>query len=708
MMAGRRAFWRLAVLLLALAAARGQETYRICVVEKFNSTKKASTYCTVLDEKGSQASCVLGQSRLDCFRKITKNKADFAVFPAEDILAASHYGSDEVAVTNNIRVFSKQPFQMQVAAVVRKAANITYMSDLRGQKFCHPGYGYSTDDWTQLFEQEVVPQRCEQALTVAENRLKSSSEFFKSACKAGPWAPDQAVDRRLKERYHNLCALCDDPDACATTDKYWERRGPLFCLTDGVGDVAWARLDDIDLHFGISSHVEPVTAAKDFSLLCPDGRQEPLDTPQHCTWMSRPWPAVVARKKVTQSIQKLISSLQDAKPHSWQWALLHLVESFNQDIVPLDKIMPLEDYLHQAPGFLKAYSLPACRPPRTVRVCTRSNVEAAKCRMLAQAAQALGVWPDLACVPGVSAEECALSVQEGNADVTVTLPQWQHVARRKYKLKPLLFEFSPDTSALYEVAAVVKAGKGIRNIQDLKGKKACFPSYDGVGWNTMVSLLKNNGLLTKSCPFSAALGEFFSEACVPGLNATSNMNSLCPSEINNTFAGEAGAFKCLASGKGDVAFISMNTVKKYTDGNSKEAWAKDLKSAEFRPLCTNGSSPACFLSWATPGQVMVYSNISSTRHEEIYLTFLTLQDYFGKKMKTPGMFQLFSAFDNYSNVLFQDRTERLDTLAGLQREKPLRHNYERMLEALAPCSGALPSSLPAALVAALAATRLFR
>lgn len=35
-------------------------------------------------------------------------------------------------------------------------------------------------------------------------------------------------------------------------DKYWGRMGPLYCLTSGDGQVAWARLDDVESHFGVS------------------------------------------------------------------------------------------------------------------------------------------------------------------------------------------------------------------------------------------------------------------------------------------------------------------------------------------------------------------------------------------------------------------------------------------------------------------------
>ncbi|CAG2066899.1 unnamed protein product, partial [Timema podura] len=87
---------------------------------------------------------------MDCFRKIYKGQADFGVFQPEDLLAAASYDSGSVAVINNIRTFPKQLFETELAAVVRKSANITFLNQLRGQKFCHPGYGYNTFEWTPI------------------------------------------------------------------------------------------------------------------------------------------------------------------------------------------------------------------------------------------------------------------------------------------------------------------------------------------------------------------------------------------------------------------------------------------------------------------------------------------------------------------------------------------------------------------------------
>jgi hypothetical protein len=89
--------------------------------------------------------------------------------------------------------------------------------------------------------------------------------------------------------------LCDNPSRCEGSDKYWGRRGSLFCLTDGAGDVSWARLDDVRLHFGLvpgGSESSP----EGYSFLCPDGTTRPVNGTNPCIWVVKPWPVVATKR----------------------------------------------------------------------------------------------------------------------------------------------------------------------------------------------------------------------------------------------------------------------------------------------------------------------------------------------------------------------------------------------------------------------------
>lgn len=122
----------------------------------------------------------------------------------------------------------------------------------------------------QYFESTLVPRQCEDELSLVESRIRASADYFGASCKAGPWVPDPSQDRLLsifdlfilflqtylsiaftERRYPSLCELCYNPLTCAKGDKHWGRRGPLYCLTSGYGEVAWVRLDDVKSHFGV-------------------------------------------------------------------------------------------------------------------------------------------------------------------------------------------------------------------------------------------------------------------------------------------------------------------------------------------------------------------------------------------------------------------------------------------------------------------------
>lgn len=56
----------------------------------------------------------------------------------------------------------------------------------------------------QYFETRVVTPVCDAELTAVENDLKSTSQFFKAACKAGPWVPDHKLHTKLS-MLHTVC-----------------------------------------------------------------------------------------------------------------------------------------------------------------------------------------------------------------------------------------------------------------------------------------------------------------------------------------------------------------------------------------------------------------------------------------------------------------------------------------------------------------------
>ena len=45
----------------------------------------------------------------------------------------------------------------------------------------------------------------------------------------------------------------------------------------------------------------------------------------------------------------------------------------------------------------------------------------------------------------------------------------------------MLYEYAKNLASVHQVGAIVRKDSELKHISDLKGKKACFPLYEGVG-----------------------------------------------------------------------------------------------------------------------------------------------------------------------------------------------------------------------------------
>ncbi|XP_074025807.1 transferrin 3 [Leptinotarsa decemlineata] len=633
------------------------DKYRLCVVDGKGHFKRSQRYCPQLDMAvDSKVDCIVAPDRSDCLRKILKGKADFSVFAPEDLITASSEGV-QLLVTNELRYINEE-HEYEVVAVIDNNSEIKSRHDLGGKKFCHPGYGYETD-WTRIlsnfFEASVVTPSCDPHLTLSENRIKATAEFFQSACKAGPWVNDPVLDNQLKEKYPQLCELCGSPGRCTTHDKYWGRRGSLLCLTDGAGDISWARLDDVKSHFGLVAGSAEATPER-YSFLCPDDSIIPVNSSKPCVWVVKPWPVVAAKREKADEIQKLVSSLSHKDQNTWKFSLLNLIETSYTNFFKLPTLEPIESYLDRATGYLSANSFSGCHPPRTIRICTTSIIENAKCSWMRESAGVYGVEPDLECIKADNTTHCMMAINMNAADVVMVPPDMVHEAVEKYNLKTLFYETVLE-SEKYLTVAVTRQGANINSFEDFRGKKACFPVYDGVAWNTVKNTLFSKKLI-KYCPLDQEMASFFGPSCTPGLpeKEGGNLKKLCQQE---DFNGEFGALHCLSSEAGDVAFVSKNSIRKFTSDESEGNPGNRLSMDDFQILC-EGNSKNCHLSWASAAQAMIRSNSSDLWMKDSLDVFLQLDGLFGKNFKfLTNPFTMFGQYDGKSNLLFQDSTQRL-------------------------------------------------
>lgn len=278
--------------------------------------------------------------------------------------------------------------------------------------------------------------------------------------------------------------------------------------------------------------------------------------------------------------------MNNVSPHTWQEALRSLLETYFVMFHSLDPVESIEGYLDRSKGFLSANSFTGCHPPRTIRVCTKSIIETAKCDWLGESAMVHGIEPDINCIKADNSTHCMQALNDNVADVVLVDPDLVHSAIkfvfhphattytlitnircRDYKLKPLFYETVNDIDK-YATVALVRTSSTITDFKDLMGRSACFPIYDGVAWNSVAYALNKTQSLTK-CPLNSGLANFFGPSCTPGLpkGMPKHMNSACGNQA--MYKGEAGAIRCLIHERGDVAFVAESSLYSFLHGRYK-------------------------------------------------------------------------------------------------------------------------------------------
>ncbi|KAK9721705.1 Transferrin [Popillia japonica] len=672
--------FKISFLILGLFINTASSKYRICVVDGKGGYQQSDNYCPELQSTESKVECVKGFDRFDCLRQLRKGTADFSVFFPEDLIAAMNTEND-ILITNELRMSLSDPYKEQLVAVVSDASGITTTVDMQDKKLCHSGYennGFVSEVVVNFLETLVVrPQSCEVNKTIPENRILSSSKYFKSACKPGPWINDQETDNILKRTYKKLCDACSNPLVCSKNDIYYGSAGSLLCLKDGSGDISWTTYRQVRLQFELDSK-NGSNDWNNYKFLCRDNTVRPLNSRNPCAWVAQPWAVVAASRKYAGEIQEIVSNITDAQ--GWNEALFNLlrVVGYHVEIYTLDSIEAVDSYLSQIPGYLNANSFTGCHPPRTVKICTTSIASQYKCGWMREAAAVHGLEPDIDCLKADNTTHCMEAIQNQVADVVIVHPDYVNIGKHQYNLKTLFYE-AVDKRGKYLTVAVVNSDSKIKKFKDLEGKRACFPMYGGVSWNTVISELNKRHLISK-CPYEEALANFFGDSCVPDIpqNYSSKLGKLCQA---NTFRGDEGALNCLMNGIADVAFVSANNLKTYALNTGK---------FNYRILC---EQEPCHLSWSPASHAMVSKNTTTWRDTDILDVFLEIDNLFGTKFKeATRMFTMYGEFDGKHNVLFNDNTIRLQKTPKLRNFDDMPREYEELLGQIKPCQESVYSN----------------
>lgn len=113
--------------------------------------------------------------------------------------------------------------------------------------------------------------------------------------------------------------------------------------------------------------------------------------------------------------------------------------------------------------------------------CTTSIEENNKCQVLRAGGITTGVQPIIECKsPSNGVIQCLDDISKDKADIMGIDSNYGYIARNNFNLTAAMYDETDDQ--LYSrVVILIKAQSRISGFNDLKGKKACFPEFGGIG-----------------------------------------------------------------------------------------------------------------------------------------------------------------------------------------------------------------------------------
>ncbi|XP_071808080.1 melanotransferrin-like [Asterias amurensis] len=715
-MIGMASTMRFICLVLCLHVACAVTEVRWCTISSQEEAKCAAMKTAFESHSLPTLRCVAHTSTRECMAAIANGDADLITLDGGDVYPAGfEFGlvpimNEQYAQTN--------PDGYHAIAVVKKSNPAITIKNLRGKKSCHTGVrktaGWNVPVGFLMESGDMTPQDCQDDITSAGN-------FFSQSC--APGAKSLAYDP-FGTNPDSLCALCLDDCSRSSSESYYNYAGAFRCLAEDAGDVAFIKPVTITQYTDQGSTEEWARdlMSDDFELLCPDGSRAAVGSEANCNLAFVPTHAVMTSSKyistvladfrdVLQRAQTLFGadvnpngfSMFDSSIYTEGSDLLFKDSTVSlKDVVDKDYTQYLgESYLATLKGLEKC-------PANTLRWCVTSDFEKEKCRAMSSAFEGAGFTPLVSCFQSYTDLDCVAEITNNRADLITLDAGVLYKAGRDNGVSPIMAEDYGQGDSTYWGIAVVKRDTTF-TINDLKGKKSCHTGImRTVGWIVPVGFLITRGdiVVTETCDIPQAVGEFFSESCASGSKEEKNdpdgtnpesLCALCAGEGSNKcasnaaepYAGYAGAFRCMAEGAGDVAFVKHTTVGDNTGGTNQASWAINLKKEDYQLLCPNGTRAEiddymnCNLA-RVPSHAVVTSGDKTAADKKAMVDLLNNgQNRF--KSDTGSGFKMFdsSNYTNSNNLIFKDSTvQLLDARSKDTYDKFLSKEYLEDVEAI--------------------------
>ncbi|XP_036412088.1 serotransferrin-2-like [Colossoma macropomum] len=640
--------------------------------------------CTDLAKRAPELACVKRDGSEECIRAIKDGAADAITLDGGDVYKAGlkMYDLHPIIAEKDGEVSDSDSCHYAVA-VVKKGSGFKF-SELRNKRSCHTGLGKSAG-WNIPIGTLLSTKQIEWAGAEDKPVEKAVAEFFSASCVPGA------------TKGSKLCHLCKGDCSRSHKEPYYDYEGAFQCLKDGAGDVAFVR------HLTV-----PAALKGQYELLCKDDTRKSIDEYKTCHLAKVPAHAVVSRKDpaLADRIFRLLEPLQDRGLFSsGGYSAKNLM--FTDSTKRLVKLPETTDsFLYLGAEYMATVrSLKKERSTDSttgIKWCTVGHAEQVKCDIWSINNMDERGISRIECHREQSVEDCIRKIMYHEADA-MAVDGGQVYTAGKCGLVPAMVEqydeskcFAEGEASSYYAVAVVRKGSGV-TWETLKGKKSCHTGMGRTaGWNIPMGLLHHS---SGECDFS----KYFSQSCAPGADPKSSLCALCKgngkffgseevkcrASAEELYYGFAGAFRCLAEGAGDVAFVKHTTVEENTDGKGPD-WVSRLKSRDFELICPGGSAPVSDFVRCNLGMVPAHAVVTRPESRgEVVAVLKRQQAKFGSDAPDDP-FKMFQS-EGGKNLLFQDSTKCLQEVPATKGYKEfLGAAYVAVMDSLRQCSSSVP------------------